>query len=219
MKVRPMRGTLWCRKYVPGREQFEVEGLGTVNGTQVGDLVVVSDKTLGSDNTLSKFAVVEAIGHGPISWGVLYLSSTDLRGYSEINWDTDWDEQNIKVGTVICLRACAGIDQRREEDFIQVRYDEICAIGTPIGASPPMLPAPGWILIEPMPLEVRLGMDMFEIVGRARVYALPKGGPQLDIAVGDIVLYPVVGGMEHVEFDNGAIRGLPYGELLAVEVL
>jgi hypothetical protein len=149
----------------------------------------------------------------------------------ERDFHTSFEEQKIEVGTVLAVRAIAGSEQDSSSHFIQVRYDEICAIGKPfdeVGGFD-MLPAPGWVLVQKdeatTPKSTLYNYDSLAQVmvdgwgTWGTIIELPRGVNSNDLRVGDHVMFPShagVGSTEYVEF-GGGIRCLPLEDILLVQ--
>ena len=143
-RLRAKAGFLWAEKMVLG-QVYDVEGFGPVVGssTQSG-LLLVSNKSQGDETIRTKLLIVRVLGPDPEVW-----SFRDSNNLGERDWVTTWSEQKVGVGTVIAIRAVAGVEQDKEDRYIQVRYDELCAIGQPDdGTEFDMLPAPGWVMLD-----------------------------------------------------------------------
>lgn len=222
-KLRPVRGSVWCEKYTPGRERLMVEGLGVVSvadETESGIVLISGDAE--TDLVKASLLVVRAIGEAPENWSVRFLDRARAGRKVDKVYPCDWENQRIEVGTVIAIRAVAGEGQVKNSRFIQVRYDEIVAIGTPLDADEiPMLPAPGWVLVEPLPepqeASIFIGGMETSQSEWGRVLGTPRG-LYGDVSTGDVVAYPlhrVYGATEYVTFEGG-LRAVPVYDLLAV---
>jgi len=229
-KIRPTPGHLWCEK-LASVSSVDVDGLGSVSVSEVtsSGLVLVSDRTEEADTVLGNLLVVRAVGedpHLPQGWHTYHLGR-------EVSWPLGtWEGQCIEVGTVIAIRAVAGVNQGRDRRYVQVRYDEIAAIGAPLDEpedAPAMYPGPGWVLVRlDTPKDDTFGSvyvgegrrDVFENGGVhwGTVYSLPRGfsEPFLGVSIGSRVAVPRWQSTEYLELEGG-IRAVPWGDVLAVE--
>lgn len=224
-KFRPMPGHVICMKNTKNVE-IDVAGLGTVTASKVTDsgLVLVSSDSKESEQVKALMVTVVAIGKDPDKWETRIPKSKKKE-----NWNTTWDEQKIRVGTILSIRVGSGIDQTRGSNFIDLRYDEISCIGQPKDEKcPDMLPAPGWVLVRLEPVEapdhaglvVEEGLDDLLVNGHmlyGEIIGLPRGYNR-DLRVGDRICFPAhsgVGATEFVEFD-GNLRALPIQDVFGV---
>lgn len=224
-RIRPLPGYLWCEK-IPTIRPLPVDGLGTVTVSSVtpSGLAIVSDRTEENDAVRDAYSlVVRSLGADPPAWHTFVLDR-------ERTWPCGtWAEQKIREGTVVVVRAVSGLEQSRASRHIQIRYDEIAAIGAPLDEpddAPAMYPGPGWVLVrldEP-PSDthgsVYVGSahaDVFANSGVSwgTVYALPRGWADA-LTVGDRVAVPRWNATEYVDLE-GNIRAVPWGDVLAVE--
>lgn len=225
-KFRPMPGHLICMKNTKNLE-VEVAGFGTVTASKVTDsgLVLVSNDTKESEQVKALMVTVVAIGKDPDKWETRIPKSR-----KKDNWNTTWDEQKVRVGTILSIRAVSGVDQTKGSSFIDLRYDEISCIGQPKNEEcPDMLPAPGWVLVRMEPVKevdhkgliVESGLDELLVNGHmiyGEVIGLPRGYHGRDMRVGDRICFPShtgVGATEFVEFD-GNLRALPIRDVFGV---
>ncbi len=228
-KFRPMPGHVICMKNTKNVE-VDVAGFGTVTASKVTDsgLVLVSNDTKESEQVKALMVTVAAVGKDPDRWETRIPKSKkkDL-------WNTTWEEQKIRVGTVLSIRVGSGVDQTRGSNFIDLRYDEISCIGQPQDEDcPDMLPAPGWVLVRMDTTEVKDHAGLIveealeEILSNGNmlygwIIGLPRGYPThcgADLHVGDRICFPAhsgVGATEFVEFDGG-LRALPIRDVFGV---
>ena len=135
-RIRPVKGTVWAQKFL----QEPVTSAGII----IPDLKTSEDRAFEAE-----MYVIRAMGE-PIAFDV---ESCEI--HDTICYKYDWDSQTIDIGTVVGCTPAAGLNQERFSEYIQLRWDEIVAIGQPLdedgGLSDsdyPMLPAPGWFLIQ-----------------------------------------------------------------------
>lgn len=139
-KLKPKPGHMWCRKIYENKK-INIAGLGQVTGTvSPSGLVVVGAKDTQDEAVLSRLVVVMALGDEPPAWRFRFFDR-------ERDFKTSLAEQGVAVGTALMIRAVAGVAQDSTDAFIEVRYDEIVAIGQTEGEHD-MLPAPGWIALD-----------------------------------------------------------------------
>lgn len=229
-KIRPTPGHLWCEKLATV-SSVDVDGIGSVSVSEItsSGLVVVSERTEEADTVLGNLLVVRAIGEDPPpprGWHTYHLSR-------ERSWPLGtWKDQRIEVGTVIAIRAVAGVNQGRDRKYVQVRYDEIAAIGAPLDEpddAPAMYPGPGWVLVRLDDYDgddtssggVYVGegrKDVFDNGGViwGEVYSLPRGFSDPSVHPGARVAVPRWQSTEYLELEGG-IRAVPWGDVLAVE--
>lgn len=217
--IRPKQGHLLCEKLsdVP---TVSVEGLGEVSGSlSAGGLLVVTKQTEEDAAIRSKLCVVRAMGKDPVEWNNRWFGK-------ERDFKTDWKGQRVDIGSVIGIRAIAGVEQALADKFIEVRYDEIGAIGQPPDDGPDdMLPAPGWVFLD-VSLDAgdtKLGSlyfrpemkDVLENGGISwgRVLALPRDYRDGELVVGDEVCFDRAKNEEYMMLE-GSIRAMPQDELL-----
>lgn len=233
-KLRPVAGSLWCEKYTGAKAQLEVEGLGIVNYTDVTDsgIVLVSNTTEETDNIRAELYIVRAVGREPEKWSTRWASRGPEWEHPEnvdVVYNTTFEAQKVLEGTVIATRSIAGESQGSDSRFVQIRYDEIVAIGTPVDEdSLPMLPAPGWVLVEKDEVEEELESGLYKGTGTVydngfvlwgTIVGIPRETP-CGVEVGARVAIPLfygAGATEYVEFENGQFRVMPEADLLAVE--
>lgn len=215
--LRPKPGSLWGEKLFENK-QLELQGIGTVTGTVTDSgLVIVGAKSTQDEAVRSKVVLVRAVGEPPPRWHTRWFDN-------ERTWPTDWDEQGVDVGTVVMVRAVAGVEQGVDDKYIEIRYDEIVAIGQPLDTDgPDMLPAPGWLLLDVDPgQEDTIGKVW---VGDSRdalennqiqwgiVKALPVGYDGT-LRLGNRVGFPRFVWTEYVQV--GEMRYMPQDEVLVV---
>ena len=228
--VRPPRGALYCEMYSPGVTYEEVEGIGTIKvkaKTESG-IVLTDASTTETEAVTAYLYVVRALGNPPDDWHTLFIDR-------ERSWPVNtWTEQAIDVGTVIAIRPVAGIGQSKTSRFKQVRYDEIVAIGRPLDEVdyPPMLPAPGWVMLE---MDDNEGAELGGLLVSAgvaprlesgsvdwgTVVAVPRGlsYEDEDVAIGDRVGIPYhrgAGATEWLDFAGG-LRAVPFDNVWVKE--
>lgn len=217
--IRPRTGHLLCEKITEGKS-LEIEGIGVVNGTVTpGGLVIVGAHSEGEEAIRSKLLVVRAMGATPRSWKFRFFSK-------ERDWGTNWAEQNIEVGTVIAVRSVAGVEQDVDSLFLEVRYDEICAVGQPEGTGGlDMLPAPGWVAVEldrhPETIGgLHIRGEAVDVLTNGQiewgtVVGLPAGYSDEGLKVGDRV------GWDRYRYQEfmmaGGLRFMPLDEVLVVQ--
>lgn len=219
--IRPKRGHLLCEKLVFGKT-VEVDGLGEVTGdlTESG-LVVVARQDTQDEAVLAKLLVVRAVGTEPSEWRFRFFGK-------EFNWGASWKDQGIEEGVVIAVRSIAGVEQDITDRFIEVRYDEISAIGQVDPNCPyDMLPAPGWCMVDIGldDLEGKVGSlyvrpEMQEVLEGDKLKwgtlcALAKGANLEGVEPGNRVAFDRYRYTEYM--DCGKYRFLPLDELLVVE--
>ena len=184
-KLRPKPGHLWCEKFI--RDGIEVEGIGEVAGTldAASGLVVVSGKDSQDEAILAKLLIVRAVGPEVPAWKFRYFQG-------ERDWHTTFKEQGVAEGVVVAVRAVAGVTQVKDDRFIEIRYDEISAIGQTSNDGPAMLPAPGWVMVD-------VGLD--DLTGK--VGSLFVSREMQDVLEGGTMQW-------------GAVAGLPRGYKLSL---
>lgn len=232
-KLRPVRGSMWCEKYEGARASLDVEGLGVVDYTDITDsgIVLVSTMDSSANKVRAELYVVRAIGGKPIKWSTRWADRGNEWEHPEnvdVVYATTFEEQRVGIGTIIAARAIAGESQGATSRFVQIRYDEVVAIGTPIEEdSIPMLPAPGWVLVEKDTVNEELASGLYK--GEGTVYnngsvlwgtivGVPRNTP-CSVEVGDNVAIPMfygAGATEYIEFEDGRFRVMPEADLLAI---
>jgi hypothetical protein len=217
MRVKPMPGTLWCHKQSKPKARVHVAGIGMVEveAATAGGLLIPFTDNRGDVNLKTSMFVVESIGDD-LPWRI---DKTDYR--------TTFAEQGIVPGVVIATRAGAGLDQRREADHINVRYNEIAAIGNMEEDGPPMYPAPGWVLCRVLKQTapgrtLTVSADYEDALEQPQavrmvVEALPRGQHNADLAPGDIVYMARFTAQNFVEFEDNTWRCVPLEDILAKE--
>jgi len=127
--VRPARGTIWAMAYTEA--EFErIDGIGTIKlgATLDSGLVLPSLSDDVSDSYKSVMYVVLAIGpEEPGQWS--------------------WEAAGVRPYVMVASRAAAGMNQG-DRKWMNLKWNEIMAIGEPKDQWPPMRPAPGYILIQ-----------------------------------------------------------------------
>lgn len=215
MNIRPLTGHIYVQKYNPDQQLVNIDNVGVVNIRQITEsgLVWVSNDSKEASDVRAELYVIESVGPNPRKWTQRYFSS-------EFNWDTDWVEQRIQVGTIVSARACAGMVSKLDH-FVQLRYDEICAIGVPVDSDEDidMRPAPGWVMVEIIEPEYS-GSLIAEVAEdwclRAKVVGLPIGYNLPDLVLGSVVGIPVyTQATEYVDFQDN-LRALPMEDVLCV---
>ena len=223
-KLRPKKGSLWCEKLLE-HDEITVDGVGVVTGsvTSSGLVLVGSGGNSQDQSVKSKLLLVRAVGESPDAWSFRYFDK-------ERNWGAlTFASQNVDVGTVLCVRAVSGKELEADARFIEVRYDEIVAIGQPEGVGEhDMLPAPGWVLLD-MTVDAqdcKVGIiyvreDAYDVVSNgeaqwATVLALAGGASEVDgMEQGSRVLVDRYKFTEYVQIGN--LRFVPIDEVLGVE--
>lgn len=223
-RIRPPRGHLWCEKLTEGKT-LDVDGLGTISiatDPTPSGLVVVSGRTSEAEDVLTSLLVVRALGDDPLAWHTLYQDR-------ERSWPLGtWAEQKVGRGTVLATRAIAGVDQGRDHHFVQVRFDEIAAIGAPLTEPsdlPLMYPGPGWLLVhmdwdesdDTSDGGIFIGHGAKDVYANSglhwgTVYATPRGWDE-PLLPGARVAVPRWNAPEYVEL-SGNIRAYPYYDIL-----
>lgn len=128
--VRPARETVWAMAWTPGAETIEVDGIGRVKAKGVTDsgLILASDRTAFADDYRAELFIVVAIGNeGPEQWS--------------------WADAGLEEFVAIAVRPIAGIETKGSR-FRNFKWTEIMAIGNQDEAGVPMLPAPGYVLLQ-----------------------------------------------------------------------
>lgn len=224
-RVRPLPGHLYAAKLTKN-QHVELAGYGDIAVSEIRDsgLVIVSNDTKEAEHYKALSCVVLTRGEDPDRWTTRWY---DKRR----DWGTTFAQQGIEEGTIVTIRAVAGVDQTKGSRYLQLRYDEINAIGQPEGEdTPDMLPAPGWVLVKLHEEESqeRGGLQLYDGLvelldhGNMRygtVIGLPRGYTDGDIAVGDTICFPThtgVGATEFIEFEGG-LRCLPIDDVLGVQ--
>jgi hypothetical protein len=227
--IKPLPGFLWCEK-IPDTAPRNVPGFGTVNVTDIRSglyIVDAPDKEESLVELKKSLLIVRRAGES-VPWRQRWFRK-------EREWGTSLEEQGVAEGTVIALRACAGKDAG--DLGVQVRYDEIVAIGQSEGKMA-MLPAPGWIMVSLEMTRDDKNNGLFlprPIIQRYRdawgawgtVVAVPKGlereTHEEGVAVGSQVLIPwheQNGATEFVEMDDPEdgrkYRFAPLDDVMAV---
>lgn len=212
---------------------MDVDGVGTIrtSGTTDSGLVLVSTRDESYDMVRGNLLVVRELGLDP-PWG-WHTHCAGTGG--ERTWPAGtWREQEIRRGTVIAVRAVAGLDQGSDARFVQIRYDEVAAIGAPRDEpddAPAMYPAPGWVLLRMERDEADDTTDGGIYVGSERrdifanngiawgsVYALPRGwSGEMGVRVGSRVGVPRWNAHEYLELEDGAIRAHNWGDVLVID--
>ncbi len=224
-RVRPLPGHLYAAKLTKNRP-VDLDGYGQIAVSEVRDsgLVVVSGDTQEAEHYKALNCVILAVGEDPPEWKTRWF-------HKKRDWNTSFAEQRIGEGTVVSIRAIAGVDQVKGSRFLQLRYDEISAIGQPEDEDvPDMLPAPGWVLVKLREAQApeRGGLVLYDGLADVldhgnmtfgTVLALPRGYSDGDLKAGDSICFPThtgVGATEFIEFDDG-IRCLPLDDVFGCE--
>lgn len=222
-RVRPVRGSLIGLKYVP--ELVDAGQFGKIKGerTDSGLVVVKGEET--SEDALTKHTtvMVVALGDDPEAW----KSRFDF-----IEWDhqTTWAKQRIEVGTLVFVRAVAAAPLGVDNDFVQLRYDDIAGVGVPLTDSyntGPCYPAPGWVLVKLDEFNDKVGSLIVPSAQYAEVLqegagqwgtvsVLPRDNNVIDLKPGDRVLFPRYQLTEYIDLEGG-FRLLPFEDVLMVE--
>jgi co-chaperonin GroES (HSP10) len=215
--VKPMPGTLWCDKRSTPRVSIEVAGLGNVevSGVSDGGIILPFTDTRGDINVRTTMVVVDRVGDDPYEWRV-----------GKRNYRTTFAEQGITSGVVVATRAGAGLDQNRQKDAINIKYNEVVCIGATDDDGPPMYPAPGWVLCRvlagTLPGALVIDAAHADVLSlgqtvRMQVIAVPRGEYPCDLAIGDVVHMSRFQAQDFVEFENNTYRCVPQDDILAVE--
>lgn len=221
--ARPLPGFLLCEE-VPDYVNRTVEGLGTIRVGAVKNGLYIPPTSKESDPLKGRLLVVRKVGPNPDKWNQRFFKR-------ERDWQTTFEEQKITDGTLLSVRKVAGKSLSDDDAWVQIRYDEVCAIGIPFDEDYPvdMRPCPGWIgvhldglpdAVDETGLWIQGGYRQIDEDAQgswATVTSLPRGFDEL--AIGDRVLIPShegVGATEIVEFGKG-LRFLPYDDVLAIE--
>lgn len=212
-----MPGTLWCHKQTKSRVTVHVPGFGAVEveGATAGGLILPFTDNRGDVNVKTSMFVVENVG-ADVPWRI---DKTDYR--------TTFAAQGIETGVVIAVRAGAGLDQRRDDDWINVKYNEIAAIGNTEDEGPAMYPAPGWILCRVLKGErtnslLTVDADHEDVLEqpqavRMSVLAVPRDCAYSPVVPGDVVYMPRFTAQNFVEFEDNTYRCVPMDDIIAVE--
>lgn len=224
-KVRPLPGHLIGLKHTKNKH-IDLEGYGQIAVSQqtASGLVVVSNDTREAENYKALLVTIFVLGDEPDKWNTRWFDKKK-------DWKTTFAEQRIDVGTTVAIRAVSGVDQVKGSKFIQLRYDEVSAIGQAEDATdvPDMLPAPGWVLVQldtsehknKAGLHIYAGLQQVLDQGQmsyGTIIGLPRGYPFDDLHVGDTICFPThtgAGATEFVEFEEG-LRCLPIDDILGV---
>jgi hypothetical protein len=217
--VRPLKGHLTCEKYHKSVVEH-VEGIGDIpiTGVTEGGLVLVGEDDSEAEDVKAFMLRVRVVGEDPEAWKFRFFGK-------ERDYKSTFAEQRVRPGVIIAVRGVAGANQSKNSHIIDVRYDEIVAIGTPKGEFPAMLPAPGWVLVEhldPAPksrLHISAGAEQITQEGNVRwgrIIALPRGTSSDGLEVGNEVCFPSHGGVgatEQLQFEDGRLRALPLDDV------
>jgi len=217
--VRPLKGHLTCEKYHQSVVEH-VEGIGDIpiSGVTEGGLVIVGTDDTEAEDVKAFMLRVRIVGEDPEAWKFRFFGK-------ERDYRTNFETQRIRPGVIIAVRGVAGANQSKNSHIIDIRYDEIVAIGTPRGESPAMLPAPGWVLVEhldPEPksrLHISAGAEQITQEGNVRwgrVIGLARGTDSFGLSLGDEICFPSHGGVgatELVQFEDGRLRCLPLDDV------
>lgn len=234
-KIAPVKGSLWCEKFIPGREKVSVPGYGNIYGVEsAGGIVLVSEDNEEASNVKAALFLVRAVGDDPQDWSIRGNDRSDVwqnkRKTDEV-WDTTFAGQAIREGTVVAIRPSTGERQTRASSYIQIRYDELVAIGVPLeeDSAVPMYPAPGWLIIHKhdVATETKSGLykgdGIYTEQGWAffgTVVAIPRGadGDYVDL-LNRTVAFPSfagAGATEYIDFDGGEYRAVPFYDVWGV---
>lgn len=220
-RLRPKAGHLWCEKLFENTD-IEVAGVGTVSGVvHAGTgLVLVGNKSTQDEAVRSKLVVVRAVGPEPYKWSTRWFSK-------KRTWDATWAGLGIEPGVALIVRAVAGVEQANDARYIEIRYDEVIAVGqTHDAPGPDMLPAPGWLLVDVDPGDDTQVGRIFAVSAEHRdalehnqmqwgaVLGLPAGYDG-DLALGDRIGFTRFEWTEYVQCGN--MRYMPQDEVLCVE--
>lgn len=210
--MRPLRGHLIAEKI---QEQEHVSKAG-----------VIIPQFERPEDALTKhnLLVVRALGRPPGEWRCRYFER-------EFDHQTSWEEQGIEVGTVVVARAVAGQGQATDSAFVQLRYDEIAAIGAPVDDErADMYPAPGWVMMvkdvdhgDTSEGGVYVGSQRAEVFAEGQlIWGSVTGLAKWDrlvrgqLVIGDRIGVPRYNPTEFIELEGG-IRLVPFDDVLAIE--
>lgn len=219
-KLRPKAGHFWCEKVFENKE-IEIDGVGTVSGVlHASGLVLVGGKSTQDEAVRSKLVVVRALGGEPPAWRTRWF-------HKERTWPATWESVGVAPGVALLVRAVSGVEQANDAQFIEIRYDEIVAVGQPHDApGPDMLPAPGWLLVDIDPgSDTRIGSiyttgsDHRDALENNRIQwgtvtGLPNGYDG-ELTLGDRAGFARFDWTEYVQ--AGMMRYMPQDEVLCVE--
>lgn len=225
-KIRPVRGSLIGLKYTP--ELIDVgAGIGKLKGEKTASGLVVVKGPEDAEDALTKhtMVMVVALGQTPEKWESRF-------GFSEFDHKTGWAQQHIDVGTLVFVRAVAAAPLGVDNDFVQLRYDDIAGVGVPLNDSynlGPCYPAPGWLLVKLDEHEAKVGSiivpsaDYADVMKEGAgqwgtVYVLPRNDILISdtLKAGDRVLFPRYQLTEYIDLEGG-FRLLPFEDVLSVE--
>jgi hypothetical protein len=226
-KVKPLPGFLWCEE-VPDYVERDIKGLGRVRVAEERSGLYIPPESKEANPLKGRLLVVRSVGKPPTRWNQRWFRR-------ERDWKTSFEDQRIQVGSLLVVRKVAGHALGADSPWLQVRHDEVCAIGVPFDEEYPMdmRPAPGWVgvQLDQLPTEqregglwVRAGIRQVQEDGQgtwATVVALPRGFDESTegLSMGDRVLIPShegAGATELVDFGQG-LRFLPFEDVLAIE--
>ena len=220
-KLKPVPGTLIGVRYRP--DLVDTGVVGKVKGRRVGGLVVVESVET-TDDALNQTAVVVRLVGADIPWRSRFQNL-------EHNHETTWGAQRIEPGTLVFARSVAQAPLGVGTDYVQLRYDDLAAVGVPLDEPPtvPCVPAPGFVLVKKVEYEDKIGSiymkeaysEVFsEGAGmRGVVAALPRADNLIQssgIKVGSTVTFPRYQLSEYIDLEGG-FRLIHFEDVLAVE--
>lgn len=159
MKIRPLPGHLWTTKYTPGAGQklrlangMEFEGSMRESG-----LFLPSSKSDAVNDVLAKMYVIEAVGEEPPEgWRTKWFLTNANKDHKTLptrKWNTSFAKEGLSAGVVVAASAKAGLRNELQHEQVQLRHDELVAIGKPLDKCYDrdefqMFAAPGWVIVK-----------------------------------------------------------------------
>lgn len=211
-KIRPLAGHLIAEKLV------------TQDYTSPSGVIIPRFDKPEDELTKHNLLVVRALGKPPDKWHTRYFQW-------EYDHDTTWAEQGIEVGTVVVARAVAGVGQSSDSPYVQLRYDEIAAIGAAADDDrADMYPAPGWVMMvqdvdhgDTSAGGIYVGSERAEVFAEGAlvwgvVTMLAKWDPMTrgTLVIGDRIGVPRYNPTEFIQLEGG-IRLVPFDDVLVIE--
>uniref|UniRef100_A0A6M3KYU5 Chaperonin n=1 Tax=viral metagenome TaxID=1070528 RepID=A0A6M3KYU5_9ZZZZ len=143
--INPRRGRLWASTLTNSDE------------VSPGGLIIPALKEGWKNNVEAEFFEVEALGADPVEEDAKPLRKLVDGDHLVPVWT--WADQSVYRGTIVAATPGAGFNQENESRYRHLWWHEIIAIGVPVWEhSPvPMLPAPGWVLVQPDEQEGMVG--------------------------------------------------------------